>query len=259
MTTALERRFSLTGKVALVSGAGQGIGRGIALCLAEAGAAVAVQDLEGAAARRVADEIRALGGSAAASAGDMTRPETIDGFLDTAQRELGRPDILVNNAGIYPFSSFLEIPLEEWDRVLALNLRSAFLATQKAGRIMADGGRGGRIVNVASIQALRPSGPGVAAYNMSKAGVVMLTKSAALELAAFGIGVNAVAPGIVATPGTKTIIDTNQLGDPKDLVPLGGRWATTDDVADAVLYLVSPAGAYVTGETIVIDGGYLLK
>lgn len=259
MTTALERRFSLEGKVALVSGAGQGIGRGVALCLAEAGAAVAIQDLSGENAARVAEEIRALGGRAASSEGDMAHVDTIDAFAATAQKELGTPDILVNNAGIYPFSAFLELSLEEWDKVLALNLRSVFIATQRIGKIMADGGKGGRIVNISSIQGLRPSGPGVAAYNMSKAGVLMLTKSAALELAEFGVGVNAIAPGIVATPGTKEIIDTNQLGDPKDLVPLGGRWASTDDVANAVLYLSSPAGSYITGETIVIDGGYLLK
>ncbi|MDG2303520.1 MAG: glucose 1-dehydrogenase [Candidatus Binatia bacterium] len=259
MTTALERRFSLAGKVAMVSGAGQGIGRGIALCLAEAGAAVAVQDLSAESANTVAEEIKALGGRAASVGGDMSKVESIDAWLEVAQKELGVPEILVNNAGIYPFASFLELQLEEWDRVLALNLRSAFVATQKVGQAMADGGKGGRIVNIASIQGLRPSGPGVAAYNMSKAGVIMLTKSAALELAEYGVGVNAIAPGIVATPGTKEIIDTNQLGDPKDLVPLGGRWASTDDVANAVLYLSSPAGSYITGETIVVDGGYLLK
>lgn len=259
MTTALEKRFSLEGKVALVSGAGQGIGRGVALCLAEAGAAVAVQDLSGDAAKQVAEEIQALGGKAAHSAGDMSDPATIDAWLASAQSELGGPDILVNNAGIYPFTSFLELQLDEWDKVLALNLRSAFVATQKIGQAMADRGKGGRIVNLASIQGLRPSGPGVAAYNMSKAGVIMLTKSAALELAEHGIGVNALAPGIVVTPGTKEIVDTNQLGDPKDLVPLGGRWATTDDIANAVLFLSSAAGSYITGETIVIDGGYLLK
>ncbi len=259
MTTALERRFSLDGKVAMVSGAGAGIGRGVALCLAEAGAAVAVQDLSRDAANNVAEEIKALGGRAAAADGDMTDPATIDAWAASAEKDLGRPEILVNNAGIYPFTSFLELSLEEWDKVIALNLRSAFKATQKVGQVMADGGKGGRIVNIASIQGLRPSGPGVAAYNMSKAGVIMLTKSAALELAEFGVGVNAIAPGIVATPGTKEIIDTNQLGDPKDLVPLGGRWASTDDVANAVLYLSSPAGSYITGETLVIDGGYLLK
>ncbi len=259
MTTALERRFSLEGKVALVSGAGQGIGRGVALCLAEAGAAVAVQDLSGDSAKNVAEEIKSLGGRAVYSDGDMSDPATIDVWVALAQRELGVPGVLVNNAGIYPFTSFLELQLEEWDRVIALNLRSAFVATQKVGQAMADGGKGGRIVNVASIQGLRPSGPGVAAYNMSKAGVIMLTKSAALELAEFGVGVNAIAPGIVATPGTKEIIDTNQLGDPKDLVPLYGRWASTDDVANAVLYLSSPAGSYITGETLVVDGGYLLK
>lgn len=259
MTTALERRFSLDGKVALVSGAGQGIGRGVALCLAEAGAAVSVQDLSAEAAKTVAEEIQALGGKASHSGGDMSDPATIDAWLASAQNDLGTPSILVNNAGIYPFTSFLELSLEEWDKVLQLNLRSAFVATQKIGQAMVDGGKGGRIVNIASIQGIRPSGPGVAAYNMSKAGVIMLTKSAALELAEHGIGVNALAPGIVATPGTKEIIDTNQLGDPKDLVPLGGRWANTDDIANAVLYLSSPAGSYITGETLVIDGGYLLK
>jgi NAD(P)-dependent dehydrogenase (short-subunit alcohol dehydrogenase family) len=124
---------------------------------------------------------------------------------------------------------------------------------------MAERKRGGRIVNVASVQALRPSGPGVAHYNVSKAGVVMLTKSAALELGPHGIAVNAVAPGIVDTPGTHAMIEQASFGDPTVRVPFTGRWGLPADVANVVLFLAGPGASYVSGETVVIDGGFLLK
>ena len=124
---------------------------------------------------------------------------------------------------------------------------------------MAQQGRGGRIVQVSSIQGFRPTGPGVAAYDVSKAGIIMLAKAAALELAPHRIGVNAVAPGLVETPGTSEVFASGGMGDPKQRVPFGGRWASPDEIADVVLFLVSPAARYVTGETIIVDGGFLLQ
>jgi len=259
MNTALERRFGLGGTVAAVTGGGKGIGRAVCETLAEAGAAVAVQDLVATDAERVAAGIRERGGRAMAVAGDAADEAAIDEFLARTVAELGGLDVLVNNAGIYPFTNFLELPIEQWDRVVDLNLRGVFLATQRAGRRMAAAGRGGRIVNIASVQALRPSGPGVAHYNVSKAGVVMLTKSAALELGPKGIAVNAVAPGVIHTPGTHGMIEEASFGDPKTRVPFTGRWGVPEDVANVVLFLAGPAASYVTGETIIIDGGFLLQ
>ena len=259
MSTALERRFGLGGKVAAVTGGGKGIGRAVCELLADAGAAVAVQDLVAADAERVAAGIRERGGRSIAVAGDAASEAAIDDLVSRTATELGGLDVLVNNAGVYPFTDFLDIPTAQWDQVVGLNLRGVFLATQRAGRHMARSGRGGRIVNIASVQALRPSGPGVAHYNVSKAGVVMLTKSAALELGPKGIAVNAVAPGVIETPGTRGMIEDASFGDPKTRVPFTGRWGVPEDVANVVLFLAGPAASYVSGETIVIDGGFLLQ
>lgn len=259
MSTALERRFGLAGKVAAVTGGGRGIGKAISTTLAEAGAAVAVQDLTRADADAVAAEIRDAGGRAIGVQGDASNPESLEALIAQANAELGGLDVFVNNAGIYPFSDFLEIPTEEWDRVLDLNLRGTFLGTQRAARSMAEHGRPGTIINLASVQGFRPTGPGVAHYDTSKAGVVMLTKAAAIELGTLGITVNAVAPGVVRTEGTAPKIDAGDLGDPKVMVPLRLGFALPRHVADVVLFLASPAAAYITGETIVVDGGYLLR
>ncbi len=257
MARGLEHRFGLDGQVALVTGGGLGIGRGVCLTLAEAGAAMAVQDLDGAQAETVAREIRAGGGRAIASAGDVTVTADVETAIARTRGELGRLDILVNNAGIYPFSMFLDMPLEQWDRVLAVNLRAAFVCTQMAGKVMTELGNGGCVVNLASVQGFRPTNPGLLHYDVTKAGVVMLTKASALELAPHKIRVNAVAPGVIVTPGTQPLLDAGLAGEPSPRVPLG-RWGAPEDVANLVLYLVSPAAAYVTGETVVIDGGFLL-
>lgn len=259
MSVALEKRFGVAGKVALVTGAGKGIGRAVSLCLAEAGAALAVQDLDGESAGSVAEEIRAAGGKAIALSGDAGDQAAIEQTLAKTKEELGRLDILVNNAGIYPFSDIPVMPVEEWDAVIRLNLRGTFLHTKFGAQMMVDFGNGGRIINLASVQGLRPTAPGVAHYDVSKAGVIMLTKAAALEFAPHGVAINAVAPGVVDTPGTSAMIRQGSLGDPADLVPLGGRWAKTEEIADVILFLAGPASSYITGETIVVDGGYLLK
>lgn len=259
MARGLDKRFAIDGKVAAVTGGGAGIGRAVSLCLAEAGAAVAVQDLDEKKAAAVAAEIRDAGGEALSVGGDASKSEALQALYERAVSELGGLDITVNNAGIYPFTDFLEISEELLDKVLDLNLRGSFVATQIAGRIMSRRGRGGRIVNVASVQGLRPTAPGVTHYNVTKAGVMMLTKSAALELAPAGIAVNAVAPGVIQTEGTQPLIDADALGDPNVMAPYGGRWGRAEEVADTILFLVSPAASYITGETIIIDGGYLLR
>jgi 2-deoxy-D-gluconate 3-dehydrogenase len=149
--------------------------------------------------------------------------------------------------------------VEEWDADIRLNLRGTFLFTKFGAQMMVDLGNGGRIVNMASVQGLRPTAPGVSHYNVSKAGVITLAKSAALEFGPHGIAVNAIAPGVIQTPGTSELISSGNLGDPAELVPLHGRWGKPEEIANTVLFLVSPAAAYITGATIVVDGGFLLK
>ncbi len=256
MTDPLKKRFGLDGKVAIVTGGGQGLGRAISIALAEAGASVTVLDVNENEAEAAAYSIRADGGRATAVAGDITETGTIEAMLDRTREEYGRLDILVNNAGIYPFCAFLEMPTELWDRVLNVNLRAVFMCNQMGGQMMADIGNGGCIVNMASIQGLKPTAPGVAHYDTSKAGVIMLTKAAALELAPHRIRVNAVAPGVIKTPGTQELVDSGAV----DVVPRTplGRLGEDSEVADVVLFLASPAASYITGETIVIDGGHQL-
>jgi len=254
MSETFEKRFRLDGKVGLVTGGGMGIGKAVCLALSAAGAAVVVQDINVPEAEAVVAEIRSAGGKAVAVGGDITDTATIATMLARGRDEFGRIDVLVNNAGIYPFVGFLELPVETLDRVLNVNLRAVFLCTQMGGQAMADLGNGGSIVNLASVQGLRPTAPGVSHYDTTKAGVVMLTKAAALELAPFNIRVNAVAPGLTETPGTQEVVRNSST---LARVPLG-RLGRPDDVSNLILFLVSPAAEYITGETVVVDGGYLL-
>src|SRR3990172_5876725 len=257
MARGLELRFALDGKIAVVTGGGAGIGQHISLTLAEAGAAVVVQDLNGDNAQKVSQQIQNSGGRSVALSGDITESATIQKMLDSARQDLGGLDILVNNAGIYPFAPFLDIPITLWDQVVNVNVRATFQCTQLAGKMMSDAGKGGCIVNLASIQGFKPSTPMQGCYDTTKAAIIMLTKAAALELAPFKIRVNAIAPGIVETQGTKPFIDSGALDSMLARIPLS-RFGRPDDIANLALYLVSPAAEYVTGETVVIDGGFLL-
>jgi 2-deoxy-D-gluconate 3-dehydrogenase len=182
----------------------------------------------------------------------------------------GQVDILVNNAGIFPFAPALEITKELWDRVLGVNLKGAFFCAQAAARQMAQAGRGGRIINIASIDALHPTGA-LTHYDASKGGVVMMTKALAKEFGPHGITVNAIAPGSITTPGAAAATgasspeSTGASGGGEDLmaaflarIPLG-RMGQPDDIAIAVLFLASDAASYITGSLLVVDGGYLLS
>jgi len=256
MSEALQRRFGLTGSAALVTGGAMGRGAAIAGTLAEAGAAVTVVDRDEQGAGAVAESIQSGGGRALAIAGDVTDAAVRTQALERTREHFGRLDVLVNNAGIFPFTTFLDLPEEQWRRVLEVNLNAVFLWTQAGARMMSELGNGGCIVNLASVQALKPTGPGIAHYNTSKAGVVMLTRSAALELAPQGIRVVAVAPGVIETPGTRPLIDSGAV-DVVARTPLG-RLGRVADVADLVLFLASPAAGFITGETVVVDGGHQL-
>ncbi len=266
-TASIQQLFDLAGKVALVTGGARGIGHAVAERLAEAGASVMIADLDGDGARRAAEQLRGQGYAVAAEQTDIGNAEQARTAVQKTVDALGRLDILVNNAGIFPFAAALHTPDEMWERTLAVNLSGAFACAQAAARSMIASGYGGCIVNIASVSALRPSG-NLAHYDASKAGLLMLTKSLAREFGQYDITVNAVAPGEIDTPGSRTAstelaqeggVPVDEMTSPEFLarIPLG-RLGTPDDVALAVLFLASGAAAYVTGACLVVDGGYLL-
>jgi 2-deoxy-D-gluconate 3-dehydrogenase len=263
----LAQLLDLSGKVALVTGAARGIGQAIALRLAEAGAAVMLADIDEAAAREAAEALTASGGHVAAVRADVGRVNDARAMVRRTAEMFGRLDILVNNAGIYPFAAAVRASEEHWDHILDVNLKGAFFAAQAAARQMIAEGHGGRIVNVSSVDALRPTG-NLAAYGASKAGLVALTRSLALEWAQYGILVNAIVPGEIVTPGTEAAgaelaqqggVPVADMRSPAFLarIPLG-RLGEPDDVAKVALFLASGLADYLTGSAIVVDGGYTL-
>ena len=249
-----QPRFDLTGRVALVTGAGRGIGHDLALGLAGAGARVAVGVRRPDDAADLVAAIRSAGGDAAAVALDVTEAASIESAVVDVVERLGRIDILVNNAGLGTNHDALDATEAEWDDLFAVNVRGLFFASQAAGRRMVAQGHG-RIVNIASQAGL----VGIrrhAAYSASKGAVIALTKVLALEWAPHGVTVNAIAPTWVLTPGTaERLSDPAFLASVLDRIPVG-RVGTTSELAGAVVYLASDAAAMVTGTTLVIDGGW---
>lgn len=249
--------FDLDGQVALVTGAGRGIGRDLVLALAAAGGRVAAGVRSPGDGEWVVAEARHAGGDAEAVTLDVTDRGSIERAVEETVGRFGRIDILVNNAGLGTNHDALDATEEEWDDLFAVNVRGLFFACQSAGRRMVEQ-RHGRIVNMAS-QAGLVGIPRHAAYSASKGAVIALTKVLALEWAPFGVTVNSVAPTFIRTPGTAERLDRPEfLADVLERLPVG-RVGTTTDVAGAVIYLASPAAGLVTGTVLVVDGGWTAR
>jgi len=246
-----------TSKVAVVTGAQQGIGRATALALAETGVSVVVNylDDEGAAADIVA-AAQQRGVSAVAAQGDISKPADIETILSAADG-LGGIDILVNNAAIFPRVPFLEMAESEWDAVIGINLKGSFLCAQAAAKRMVAAGKPGCIVSVTSRSAFTPSPRGVH-YVASKAGLIGITRAMAMELAPHNIRVNAVAPGLTDTAQPRYGMSEDEIADAVAQSPLAG-FTQPEDIAQTIVYLTSDAASRITGQTMHVNGGQYLS
>lgn len=245
----MEKR--LEGQAALITGAGRGIGKGIALELARAGCRVAVNDIDAEAAAQTVAEIDDIGAEAFAVRADVGSRAEVETMFDFVIASFGRLNLLVNNAGVQTWQPLLEVSEADWDRVINTNLKGTFLCTQFAARHMKDAG-GGSIVNIGSGSNKLPF-PHLAAYTASKGGVEMFTRVAAVELGPYQIRVNCVAPGAVEVERTR-LEDPDYAATWGDITPLG-RIGTPADVGNAVVFLASAEAAFITGQTIWVDGG----
>jgi NAD(P)-dependent dehydrogenase (short-subunit alcohol dehydrogenase family) len=247
--------FTLSGKVAIVTGARQGIGKAIALALAQAGADIAICDrvIEDGELNAVAEEVKRLGRRSLAVQADITQKAEVDGLVKRVVDEFGVIDILVNNAAMNIRAPLLELREDGWDRVINTDLKGYFLCSQAVGRRMVEQKRG-NIINIASTAAIKAA-PEMGAYCIAKAGVVMLTRVLAVELAKYNIRVNAIAPYMVKTKFSQPLwSDPETLKQLESEIPLG-RLAEPGDIIGSVLFLASDASSYITGHTIIVDGG----
>jgi NAD(P)-dependent dehydrogenase (short-subunit alcohol dehydrogenase family) len=257
----LDGLFGLAGEVALVTGAGSGIGRAVAETLAGAGAFSLCADLNLDAAKTTATAIREAGGEAEAFPVDVADEASVLALFETLDERFARLDVLVNNAGIFPKYDFLSIDGPAWDKVQNVNLRGAYFCMREALKRM-KARSGGRIVNLSSSATLNPVIYDNSHYGASKAGLMALTRAVALEFAEFGVRCNAVLPGAVATEGAGAhkasgyVTRGPMMGEGR--IPLA-RMATPQDIAHAVLYLAAPASAYVTGHGLLVDGGFMVS
>ena len=250
--------FNLTGKTAIVTGAGRGLGQAMANALAQAGASVVIFDVNLQDAEATASDIQASGGRVAAAQIDVTDSAQVQAGVQLAADTFGSVDILVNNAGVTSRSPFEDLEEQDWERVLRVNLSGLYMCTRWVAKRMITMGTGGSIINIASISGFVGNRGGLNShYCATKGGVVALTRSLAVEWASYRVRVNAIAPGYFATPMTDRLKNINPAFYEELVarVPLG-RFGQPPDLAGAVIYLASDASAYITGHALLIDGGY---
>lgn len=263
--TSKDKLLNLSGKTAIVTGGSLGIGYGISYRLAEAGANVVIASRNLEEAQKAAEEIKQKGFQAVAVKTDVSKEEDVKNLVTEAIKQFGSINILVNNAGIFPFITVSQMKTEQFDQVIATNLRGVFLTTKYVGEQMIKQSKGGRIINITSIDAIHPSMVGLAHYDASKHGVWGFTKNVALELAPHKIWVNAVAPGGVMTHGVAVAqsqgkpVEVDRNPEPPKMEVAMGRMGVPDDIGKVVLFLASEMSSYMTGSQVVVDGGYLLK
>ncbi len=269
MKNYLEELFGLKGKIAIVTGGAMGIGKGIAISLANAGATVLVADRVSLdESNETMNELKSINSSCSYFQIDLTNIAKLPELIKKAVAEYGGLDILVNNAGIFKYRPMLEMDEEMWDRVIDLNLKSAAFLCKEAALVMKDKGKGGRIINITSIDAIKPAAPNLAHYDSSKAALKMFTRSFAKEVAPYGILVNDISPGGVNTPGTKVMSGEKPTAEQMkaleaqtagfiQMLPIK-RFGEPEDIGNAVLFLAGNASTYMTGTSIVVDGGMLI-
>jgi len=250
----MENLLNLKGKVAIVTGASSGIGRATAIFLAKAGADVVLAARKIEKLQEVASEIEKIGQKALAIQVNVLQKPDIQKMVAQTKEKLGKVDILVNNAGVLEYKNFLEIDDEHWNKILNVNLRGYLWCAQEAAKEMSKN-KSGKIINIASIAGLGAF-PQITAYNVSKAAIIMLTKSMATELGSLKINVNAVAPGIIETEMTQGMLkDEKTIQGFLSKVPLA-RTGKAEDIASVVAFLASDLSSYITGGTVVVDGGW---
>lgn len=244
----------LKDKVAIITGARRGIGYGIALAFAKEGCQVVVSDLDLKDCEKVVKEIELLGGQGLAIQCDVANKKEVEHLVNETMKKFGRLDILVNNAGIFPFTPFLQLRENDWQKVLDVNLKGAFLCAQAAAQVMKSGSK---IINISSIAAFIGF-EGLTHYCASKSGMNGMTRAMALELASKKINVNAIAPGAIDTPGVRAISNDEVVKQTVASIPWR-RMGTVEDIAQFAVFLASDKADYITGQTIIVDGGLTLR
>jgi NAD(P)-dependent dehydrogenase (short-subunit alcohol dehydrogenase family) len=246
--------FGLTGRVCVVTGAASGIGRAIAITLAEAGARIAILDRSAEGGQDALDEIERKGGSGICLACDVSNPTSVAQAAAATLAALGRCDVLVNNAGMIKAGALESLSFEDWNTLLSVNLTGYFLCSQTFGRQMRESGKGA-LVHIASIAANHAT-PFSGAYSVAKAGVAMLSRQLAIEWGQYGIRSNVVNPGMILTPLSQSMYDRPGVTERRSEAIPAGRIGRPDDIAQAVLFLASDRAAYINGDEITVDGGF---
>jgi gluconate 5-dehydrogenase len=249
-----DNLFDLTGRMALVTGSSRGIGLALSKGLLQAGARVVIHGRDIARADRTAAQLaEETGGETRVSTFDITNPKAVDDGIAEIEVVWGTPDILVNNAGIQRRAPFLEFTVADWDDLVATNLTSAFLVSQRVARGMVERGSG-KIINIGSVQS-KLARPSIAPYSATKGGIVMLTKGLCADLGPQGVQVNALAPGYFATELTSALVDNPEFTQWVKTRTPAGRWGNVEDLVGGLIYLASAASDFVNGQTIYVDGG----